>query len=152
MWLNYDVLFGLWAWVLKHKHLKEVNCGTISGKAIIDVKLLLVHNNNNIYRWLSCNCGKLCFLHCAKLLVHMLQYESNGLDMCGFYGILRYNTHLMWCTVRRILQSTYSRLYLVKRTPKKCSKTFKPWLFVKHVGRSLIFQRMLKLWCWQFHG
>ncbi len=81
--------------MLKHKHLKEANYGTISGKVVNDVELLLMHNSNTLYRWFSCNCGKLCFFHCAKLLVHMLKYESNGLDMCGSYRILGYNTHLM---------------------------------------------------------
>ncbi len=39
--------------MLKQKHLKEANCGTISDKTIIDAKLLLVHTNNNIYKWFS---------------------------------------------------------------------------------------------------
>ncbi len=49
--------------MLKQKHLKEANCGTINDKIIIDAKLLLVHTSNNIYRWFSCIViVKICFL------------------------------------------------------------------------------------------
>jgi hypothetical protein len=82
--------------VLKQKHLKEANCGTIDDKTIIDVKLLLVHTSNNIYRWFSCIViVENCVFYCAKLFVHMLEYESNGLDMCGSCRILGYDKHLM---------------------------------------------------------